>query len=187
MLTADELVEIMPSFKDRSAEFVDPINDAMREFSISDNPLREAAFIAQTAEESGEFRYMEEIASGEAYDDRADLGNTNPAAIAAAAAAGTTPGPYFKGRGPIEVTGYDNYVACGIALGLDLVANPELLAQPVAGCRSSGWYWSSRGLNDLADKGDMVLITRRINGGLNGYDSRMRYYRRAMAIFGDQE
>ncbi len=187
MLTAEELRDIMPFSGDRADEFEEPLQDAMREFAVSDNPLREAAFIAQIAYESGELRYMQEIASGEAYNGRADLGNTRPEAIAAASAAGTTPGPYFKGRGPLQITGYDNYVACGAALGLDLVSDPSQLAQPIPACRSAGWFWATHGCNEAADKQDFIGITRRINGALTGLADREKYYRRALAVLGEQE
>ena len=175
MLTADELHEIMPFAHARVEEFCQPLNDAMREFDIS-TPLREAAFIAQVAHESGELRYTQEIADGQAYEGRADLGNTQPG-----------DGPRFKGRGLLQITGRANYLACGAALGLDLVSDPGQLTQPVAACRSAGWFWQTRGLNELADGSNTLLITRRINGGLNGYDDRMRYYRRALAALGDDQ
>lgn len=187
MLTVDELHDIMPFAHSRVETFVDALNDAMREFSVSDTPLREAAFIAQIAHESGELRYTEEIASGSAYDDRADLGNTRPEAVAAARAAGTTPGPYFKGRGLLQITGYDNYLSCGASLGLDLVSGPRQLASVIPACRSAGWFWQRHGLNELADKSDMIGITKKINGGRTGMDDRMKYYRRALAAIGDDQ
>ena len=151
----------------RLEQFIDPLNDAMREFAI-DNPLREAAFIAQIAHESGELRYVRELASGEAYEWRRDLGNTEEG-----------DGVRYKGRGLIQITGRANYRACGDALGVDLVAHPELLEQPVLACRSAGWFWESRGLNELADNGSFQAITRKINGGLNGLQDRLAYWERA--------
>jgi putative chitinase len=124
---------------------------------------------------------MEELASGEAYDDRADLGNTDPDAIAIAAKHGTTPGRWWKGHGPIQITGYFNHMAAGFHLGLDLRNEPELLCDPVHGCRAAALFWRDHACNDLADRGDFIAITRRINGGINGLSDRVAFHARARA------
>ena len=175
MLTENELLTIMPQAGSRARVFLDPLNDAMHEFGI-ETPVREAAFIAQIAHESGQLRYTEEIASGRAYEGRVDLGNTVPG-----------DGPKFKGRGLLQITGRDNYTRVSQALFNDadlLILNPGELANPVAACRSAGWFWSTRRLNLLADAGDFVAITRRINGGVNGMTDRIRYWDRARAVLG---
>ena len=156
-LTVKQLRTIMPRLTvQRADQFLKPLNDAMKEFEIN-TPKRQAAFLAQIAHESGELKYMEEIASGEAYEGRASLGNTQPG-----------DGKRYKGRGPIQLTGRSNYRKAGAALKLDLEGKPELAAQPDVGCRVAGWFWKTHGLNDLADKGEFRQITRRINGGYNG-------------------
>jgi predicted chitinase len=128
--TIDQLKAIGARCKAPLLELYTPrINEAMAEFEIT-TPMRAAAFIAQLFHESGGLIYMEEIASGAAYDNRKDLGNTRPEAIAAAKARGTSPGRLFKGRGPIQLTGFDNYKIYGAKLGLDLIAAPELAASP---------------------------------------------------------
>lgn len=172
MVTADDLKRIMPHAGSRADKFVDPLNSAMREFAI-DTIMREVAFLAQIAHESGELRYVRELASGEAYEGRSDLGNTQPG-----------DGVRFKGRGLIQITGRANYAACGTALGLDLLAHPELLEETVNACRSAAWFWQSRGLNELADKGDFKLITRRINGGYTHYQERLAFLERAKEVLG---
>jgi len=165
VITLDDLQAICPhTTTGRLAVFVEPLNDAMREFEIDANPSRETHFLAQICHESGAFRYVRELASGEAYEGRSDLGNKEPG-----------DGVRFKGRGLIQITGRANYLACGDALGLDLIANPELLEQPVNASRSAGWFWFSHNLNELADRGDIKAITKRINGGLNGYQDRLSY------------
>src|SRR5258707_58804 len=126
----------MPNAGHRATDFLTPLRDAMREFSIDASPEREAAFLAQIAHESGELRYVHEIASGEAYEGRHDLGNTE---------AGD--GVRFKGRGLIQVTGRANYAACGLALDLPLLFHPELLESPDNACRSAAWFWDKHGLN----------------------------------------
>src|SRR6185369_1753979 len=183
MVTGEQLYSIMPNAKNRIAAFLDALNTAMAEFEIN-SPARAAAYLAQLAHESMELRYMEELASGEAYDHRADLGNTKPEAVSIAMRHGSTPGRWWKGHGPIQITGYDNHLACGTALGLDLLNDPLLITKPLDGCRGSGWFWRTHGLNELADKLDFDRITRRINGGTNGQDSRRLYFRRARAALG---
>ena len=143
----------------------------MAEFEIN-TPARQAAFLAQIGHESGQLRYVRELASGAAYEGRKDLGNTQPG-----------DGVRFKGRGLIQITGRANYLKCGEALGLDLIADPELLEQPINACRSAGWFWESRGLNALADAGDFLRITKRINGGTNGLADRQALYESAQQVF----
>ena len=164
MITAEQLHQILPHAKSRVDMFLQPLNDAMDEFGI-DTPQRQAAFLAQIAHESGELRYVRELASGKAYEGRSGLGNV---------VAGD--GVRFKGRGLIQITGRANYASCGSALELDLLATPELLETPENACRSAAWYWKAHGLNELADAGNFHKITLRINGGLNGYEDRLKYW-----------
>jgi putative chitinase len=174
VISSFELRRIMPYAGQRVSAFIKPLNDAMDEFEISQSPARVCAFLAQVAHESGELRYVREIASGEEYEGRADLGNTEPG-----------DGVKFKGRGLIQITGRSNYRDCGDALGVDLISSPELLERPDLACRSAGWFWQKHGLNSIADNGGFELITRRINGGLNGYADRMAYLHRAQQTLGD--
>lgn len=172
-LTAAQLKAIMPTLtEERLKQFLDPLNRAMTEHQIN-TPRRRAAFLAQLAHESGELKYMEEIASGEMYEGRKDLGNTQPG-----------DGKRYKGRGPIQLTGRFNYRKAGEALKLDLEGNPEEAAKPEVGCRVAGWFWSTRKLNELADKNDFKEITRRINGGYNGLANREKYYQQASKVLG---
>ncbi len=172
VITEATLLEIVPLAHDAAA-IVDPLNEAMNTYGITDTPIREAAFIAQVAHESGSFRYTQEIASGQAYEGRADLGNTNPG-----------DGVRFKGRGYIQITGRANYAKCGEALSLDLLKHPELLEEVPNACKSAAWFWYVHGLNQLADSGDFVGVTRRINGGTNGYPDRLGFYERAQKVLG---
>jgi putative chitinase len=156
-------------------EYLDNINAALEEGSIN-TCLRKAAFLAQLAHESGQLVYMEELASGEAYEGRKDLGNTQPG-----------DGKRFKGRGPIQLTGRANYRAAGQALGLDLEASPEQVKTPYVGFRTSVWFWTTRKLNDLADQGTLESfrqITKKINGGTNGAADREEYWGKAKTALG---
>ena len=175
MVTLDQLKKIIPYAGPRAAVFLAPLNEAMAEFGI-DTPSRQAAFLAQVAHESGSLRYVEEIASGRAYEGRGDLGNTQPG-----------DGIRFKGRGLIQITGRANYRACSQALFRDtrLLDRPEALEDVVAACRSAAWFWQSRKLNHLADVADDVSfrkITRAVNGGFNGLAERIAYYERAKEV-----
>ncbi len=169
-VTLVQLVAIMPLARARAAVFVAPLNAAMVEFGIS-TPARQASFLAQVAHESGQLVYVRELASGAAYEGRLDLGNVQPG-----------DGTRFRGRGLIQVTGRTNYAACGRALGLDLLAQPALLEQTINACRSAGWFWQSHGLNALADVGDQVAVSKRINGGTNGLAERLAYFKVAKRV-----
>lgn len=134
-----------------------------------DTDFRLAMFLSQLAHESGEFRYIEELASGAAYEGRKDLGNV---------VAGD--GVRYKGRGWIQLTGRRNYKEAGHALGLQLEGSPELAAQPVVSARVAVWFWRTHNLNRYADAQDVEGCTKRINGGLNGIESRKLLYKRAI-------
>ena len=88
----------------------------------------------------------------------------------------------YRGRGLIQITGKNNYRSCGEVLGLDLIAQPELLEKPQDACMSAALFWSSRGLNTLADAGKFNTITSRINGGQNGAADRQELYARALKV-----
>ncbi len=170
-VSAADLMKIMPNLSAQKAtQYLPHLNAAMAEAGIN-TPKRQAAFLAQLAHESGQLRYMEEIASGAAYEGRKDLGNTQ---------AGD--GRRYKGRGPIQLTGRANYRAAGKALGIDLENNPTRAADPDVAFRIATWYWSSRNLNKYADSGDFNTITKRINGGYNGAADRNRFYATAKNV-----
>jgi putative chitinase len=172
-VTREVLAAVMPLASQSKLDlFAAPLADACAEYSI-DTPARVAAFLAQIAHESGSLKFVRELATGDAYEGRKDLGNTQPG-----------DGRRFKGRGLIQITGRTNYQAVGIALGLDLIHDPAQLEQPGPACRSAGWFWKSRNLNPLADAGFFDTITKRINGGLNGKADRDAYYERAKKALG---
>jgi len=191
MLTVDQLKAIIPRAGDKAGLFFAPLSAAMAEFGI-DTPGRQAAFLAQVAHESGALRYVRELASGIAYNGRKDLGNTRPEALAIARQHWATPGPWWRGRGLIQVTGYDNYLACGAALGLDLLNHPELLETPAHAARSAAWFWRRAGLNKWADAGDFDGVCDVVNrgrktaavGDANGYQERLAYWRTACRVLG---
>lgn len=155
---------LMPlSSQNQAGSFAGPLVAAMKTNQIN-TPLRQVHFLAQLGHESGSLRYTAELASGAAYEDRIDLGNTQPG-----------DGPRFKGRGLIQITGRTNYTNYGSDRGQDYITdpNPSLLAtDPNIAADCSGWFWATRHLNELADNDDLLTITQRINGGTNGLDDR---------------
>lgn len=178
-VTSQQLMEIMRHASHaRLALFEPHLNQAMQKFNIA-TLRRAAAFIAQLAHESGEFRYMEELwgptAAQKRYEPQStlatDLGNTEPG-----------DGRRFKGRGPIQITGRANYKRYGDLLRVDLLKQPELAATPAIGFGIAGLFWQKNGLNELADKNDFKTITKRINGGYKGLAEREHFYKLALRV-----
>lgn len=170
-MTAKQLKEIMPhATAENMAKFLPELNGTMAVFEIN-TPLRQAHFLAQLAHESGSLRYVREIASGKAYEGRKDLGNVKPG-----------DGVKYKGRGLIQLTGRANYEAFNGWLnrsGTNVVEQPEELEKPELAALVAGWFWNRTGLNKLADKDDVRGVTRKINGGFNGLDDRMKHLAQA--------
>lgn len=156
-----------------------PLNGALAEFQIEPEH-RCAAFLAQIGHESLDLTLWHEIwgptAAQSGYEGRADLGNTE-----------TGDGFLFRGRGPIQLTGRSNYDRYGALLGVNLIAEPELVAAPVVGFRVAGLFWQTHDLNRLADlqTSDAFLrITKRINGGYTGLADRLKRWRTARIALG---
>ena len=173
-ITQQQLLQILPSAGPVAGVFVPVLNAAMGHYQIV-GTKRVAAFIAQIGHESGQLKYVKEIwgptAAQAKYEGRKDLGNT---------VAGD--GSKYRGRGLIQITGRANYMACGEALNLDLIKQPEQLEKPQHACMSAAWFWATKGLNTLADSGQFDKITRRINGGQNGAADRQALFARAMRV-----
>jgi putative chitinase len=130
--------------------------------------LRIAHFLGQTCEESAGYRTTEEFASGREYEGRKDLGNTQRG-----------DGPRYKGRGLLQLTGRANYADYGKALGVDLVNNPTLAAQPALSLKIACEYWKRRNINADCDRDDAQAVTRQVNGGLNGLSDRIAFTQKA--------
>lgn len=175
-ITEEELRKFAPN---ASATIIPTVAKWFNEFADQycvNSPQRIAAFFAQLIHESGSFKYTREIASGEAYEGRKSLGNVYPG-----------DGKRYKGRGYIQITGRSNYAAVSKYLFNDvnvLLHNPDLLATPKYAMLASFWYWEKHKLNELADKGWMQTITKRINGGMNGWADRLKHYNRICDVVG---
>lgn len=197
MITSEQLSKLGIDQK-----WLQPLNDTFAKFEIN-TPARMASFLGQCKHESGNFTHLEEnlnysavrlnqifpnrftlakaqdcvmkgkqaIAEG-MYGHRADLGNNKDG-----------DGGLFFGRGVIQLTGRANYTSFANAIGNDeIVNNPSLVATPEFACLSAGWFWSTRKLNDLADKADYDLMTKRINGGVLGLAERKANIQKALEI-----
>lgn len=156
------------------------LSSACALFDIT-SPQRLAAFLAQIGHESGYLRFVREIwgptAAQSRYEGRVDLGNTQ-----------TGDGKRYLGRGLIQTTGRANYRGTRDGLRAlaqpdatllavpDFEAEPQLLEELQWAALSASWYWHSRNLNALADRGDFKGVTMRVNGGLNGYADRLALY-----------
>jgi len=191
MITLQQLNSIMPNARAKAGIFLPALNSAMTEFGIS-TPARQAAFLSQIGHESGQLAYVRErwgptLAQiryerdfSAAWPPRVRTDRNQLAFDLGNAQSGD--GSRYRGRGLIQITGRTNYAACARALGLDLLRAPELLEQTINACRSAGWFWQSRGLNALADVGDQVAVTRRINGGTNGLADRLALFAVAQRV-----
>ena len=149
---------------ERAAELALSANVHFAAYGIMQSKLRLAHLMAQLVHESCSFRYMEEIASGSAYEGRVDLGNSQ-----------VGDGRRYKGRGPIQLTGRANYRKFGRRMGIDFENHPEIVALPCIGLHIALEYWADRKLNSWADADDIDAITRKINGGTNGLADRKHH------------
>lgn len=135
---------------------------ALAEAGITD-PIEVAQFLGQMSHESGGFTKMVEMASGQQYEGKIDLGNTQPG-----------DGPRFKGRGFVQLTGRYNYGRYGPMVGLDLINNPDQAAVPEVAARIAVAYWRDRVRPVVSNFRDTSAVTYAINGGFNGLNDRMK-------------
>lgn len=164
----------------RAAQYADYLTAAMDLYAI-DSPARQAAFLAQIGHESGGLHWVTEL-----WGPTPDQSRYEPPSAKATELGNTQPGDgfLFRGRGFIQITGRANYDAVGDGLCLDCTTNPDLLASDQYAPVSAAWWWSSHGLNALADEGDFLTITRVINGGTNGLPDRMALWAKAKQALG---
>lgn len=173
-ITREEILRICSGvYRKNLDSFVRDFNRWAAEFGVT-TPLRAAHFIGQVLHESGCLRYTEEIASGQAYEWRQDLGNVQKG-----------DGKRFKGRGYLQITGRANYQAYAKSKWCngDLMSHPEWLANSPGNVKASLWFWWKNNLNALADRDDSKAVTRKINGGLNGYEQRVDWTNKAKRSF----
>jgi putative chitinase len=187
-----------------ATKFGAALEAAMQEFSIN-TADRVAMFIAQVMHESGKLAFVSENLNYKAasldavfpkyfknagrnaaeYEKQPEkIANVVYASRMGNGDTASGDGYRYRGRGLIQLTGKDNYTKCGAALGKDLVKDPSYLESPEGASRSAAWFWNKNGLNALADAGDIVTCTKRINGGTIGLEDRKKHYEEALALLG---
>jgi putative chitinase len=201
MVNADQLraLKIDPNL-------VDPFNETFQRFGIM-TPAQQASWIGQCGHECGNFRIMEENLNYRAptllklfpktpkrqwgftpeeaaayerqpqkianriYGNR--MGNRDEA---------SGDGYRFRGSGFLQLTGHSNFYHAGQALGVDFVMQPELVRTPMYAAQTAGWFWQTHKLNQYADKGDFLTMTKRINGGTLGLEDRIKHINHALHV-----
>ena len=196
MLNADKLAKLHIS-----ADWVDPLNETFERFGIVTHN-QQAMFIGQCSHECGNFRLLEENLNYKAATlmklwprrfptlEKANEYSGNPRKIANSVYSSrmgnrdenSGDGFRFRGRGIIQLTGHSSYFHCGKALGVDFVANPDLVSSPKYAALSGGWFWSTHNLNSPADALDYTKVTKIINGGQIGLDDRIKHVQQALAV-----
>ena len=211
-MTRNELLQIMPRATAAADSFVVPLEAAMREFGI-DTPARQAAFLAQVAHESNQLSALEESMNyrpqaildtfntpkqirftpeqaeqyGRTADHPADqrtIANIAYANRGGNGDAASGDGWTFRGTGLIQLTFRNNHESCADHFGVPRGQIGAWLRSPEGACRSAAKYWRDNGLNELADAGDFVRITIRINGGLRGQTDRIALWGSAREVMG---
>lgn len=196
MLNAEKLAKLHIS-----ADWVDPLNETFERFGIVTHN-QQAMFIGQCSHECGNFRLLEENLNYKAATlmklwprrfptlEKANEYSGNPKKIANSVYSSrmgnrdenSGDGFRFRGRGIIQLTGHSSYFHCGKALGVDFVANPDLVSSPKYAALSGGWFWSTHNLNSPADALDYTKVTKIINGGTIGLDDRIKHVQQALAV-----
>jgi putative chitinase len=174
MLNETNIRQLIPGLPKNGDVFLPHLQKYLPIYGIN-TPLRLAHFLAQVGHESGGFRYIREIwgptPAQLGYEGRKDLGNVQ-----------LGDGSKFRGRGLVQYTGRANYAELSQHIFKDarLLDTPQLLEVPEYAVQSACHFWKSRGLNELADKGAtkevIVKVTRKINGGTNGLDDRIKRF-----------
>lgn len=187
MFTIEDIKAILPNAKDAHLSVYAPfLNPLLSKYYIT-TPQRFGAFISQVGVESINFSDVIENASGEEYEGRLDIGNTEKG-----------DGVKFKGRGLIQITGRDTYKACSRKLfGNDcLLQTPELITTPQYALESACWFWTYyKSINEICDNSEdwhrsgphdyskIEWISIKVNGGFNGLAERKANYARARKHF----
>jgi putative chitinase len=203
MITVEQFTEMFPKNKNPQA-WTTALNEVLPTYQI-DTPERIASFLAQCGHESAGFTVLQENLNYSADGlnkifkkyfptlESAQPYARKPEMIANRVYGGrmgngdehSGEGYKFRGRGPIQLTGKDNYAACSDFLFQDdtLLQNPDMLLDPEYALHSACWFWWKNDLNNYADSADLVTMTKRINGGTIGLDDRIAHYNHAMEIF----
>ena len=167
-----------------------------------ESPSRIAGFLAQTSHESGKYKFLTENLN---YSDKGLLKTfpkyfneinvmeyaRKPEAIANRVYANrmgngdeaSGDGWRYCGRGLIQLTGKNNYQAFANSEQMNIEEVPDYLITYVGAVRSALWFWNKNNLNDTADAGDLLMMTKKLNGGTHGLDERTAEYKRILEIY----
>lgn len=145
-----------------ASQCYDSIEQALYQQGILSRNTLIGALATVRVEVGKAYKPIEEYASGEAYEGRKDLGNTQ-----------TGDGKRFKGRGYIQLTGRNNYTHYGSVLNIDLLNNPERALEIDTSAKILALYFKERNCNTACDSYDWKRVRTLVNGGLNGYDTFM--------------
>lgn len=153
-------------------QFLD-LNVCLNRFEINTN-VRLRHFLAQIAHESGGLRWLQELATGDDYEWRKDLGNVKPG-----------DGRKYKGAGVIQLTGRANYQAFADYMNDQKIMQGSEFVAAEYPFTSAGFWWRNNGMNALADSGANVeAVTLKVNGGRNGLSDRIAYYQKSTQVIG---
>jgi putative chitinase len=184
-------------------QWYDAISEILPEYGIN-TPQRVAAFLAQCAHESGGFVFLKENLNYKAPSLRKVFPKYFPDDATAAAYANkpekianrvyanrmgngdesSGDGWRYCGRGLIQLTGKDNYTFFAASLDIPVEEAAEYLQTFEGAVQSACFFWEQNNLNQWADKGDILTLTKRINGGTIGLEDRIKHYEHALHIFG---
>lgn len=203
LLTLEELYKINNNLNKSACEaYIRPLNDVLRQYNIN-TLLQVCHFLAQVLHESGNLKYEIENLNYSASALRSVFGKyfktdneaqeyaRKPEKIANRVYANrmgngseeSGDGWNYRGRGLIQLTGRANYTECGKAINSDLINNPDLICNDKEiSIKVACWFWNKNNLNQYADKDDIISITKRVNGGLNGIESRKEILERAKLV-----
>jgi putative chitinase len=202
ILSEKQLAEIIPK-NPYVGHWHHALEQCLPDYDIN-TPRRVAAFVAQCAHESGDFKFLQENLNYKAeslmrvwpkyFKDLATAVRYahNPERIANRAYANrmgngdeaSGDGWKFCGRGLIQLTGKDNYQSFADSIETELEDIPHYLATFEGAVQSACWFWENNNLNKWADLGDILSLTKRINGGTLGLDERMKHYTHALHVLG---
>jgi putative chitinase len=200
--TRDQLAQMIPK-NPYIDHWFHALSEILPEYEIN-TPQRVASFLAQCAHESGGFTALKENLNYKAASLRRVFPKYFPDDAIAAAYAnkgemianrvyasrmGNGPeesgdGYRYCGRGLIQLTGKQNYSFFAGSLEMEVEDVPEYLATFEGAVQSACWFWETNNLNQFADKGDILTMTKRINGGTIGLADREQHYHHALQIFG---
>jgi putative chitinase len=200
--TEQQLAQLIPG-NPYVAQWYQALNMILPDYGIDTVP-RVAAFIAQCAHESANFKFLKENLNYRAETlmkvwpsrftsiDLARQYAMQPEKIANKVYGGrmgngteeTGDGWRYAGKGLIQLTGKDNYTRFAESIDTPVEEIPEYLSTFEGAVQSACWFWETNNLNQWADAGDILTLTKRINGGVIGLDDRIKHYKHAMQVLG---